>query len=99
MHEVKRLGSVGGLWRLYHGEIDAITFTSSKDITVHGYGINKLRDKSESLSGACQFIEGDDKTGKVLYSEDNVQIKDGQDQTDKRVFKFLFKEPIKIKKN
>ena len=89
----------------HNGKIDAITFTSSKDITVHGYGIYKLYDESddsssdsddesESLSGPCQFIEGNGKQGKVLYSEDNVQIKDGQDQTNKRVLSSLMVEVL-----
>jgi hypothetical protein len=82
-------------WGYSASSIDAISFTTSRDIRVIGFGIY-TPDNDTAATGTAKFIQGNDVKGPVLYFRE-VNITKNLDNPEDKVYKLMFNRPMKVK--
>ena len=80
----------------YDNSVDGISFYSSKDIIVIGFGLYTPDEEKIVLSGVAKFIQGNDAKNVPIFTKEFAILKDDADP-ENQVARFYFDRPHKVK--
>lgn len=92
---VSRFNTIYQGWGYGATSVDGVSFTTSRDVRVIGFGIY-TPENDTVVTGFAKFVQGNDAKGTVLFQKEVSVVKNAENPENK-VWRFMFDRPVKVK--